>query len=411
MIKWIRGPGAVLGFGAWCVVSSALAQESPDALAQLIEASLREHPSLAAARAERDAARATAEAAAQPLYNPSLELDGERTDVDSYFAGISQTLDVYGRGAARRSAGEIAAQASDADYAAAVDDALGSMLRTLAEMHTAQALAGLAKERVALLERSRSVAEQRFSSGDIGQAELDLVEMEFAEAQAAAATAELDAASALGALRAATGVDRDTWPPLPAAAFDAAGDATANSPATLRAARLRADVARGNVKVTQLERRPEPTVGVRVGKDDEETLVGLSLSMPLPLRNSLRAEVRAAAQTALAEEERWRDAERQQALRREQAQTQLQAARSAWSVWQHAGARRIDERLALLERLWRSGELTTGDYLIQSHRYIESQETGVSLRGRVWQAWIDWLAASARLTDLLPPKPSAATQN
>ena len=403
MKRWMRGIGVVLGMVALGGPGHSIAQTPgiEGELAGLLDAMLRQHPLLNAARAEWESARAQAEAAAQPVYNPTLELDSERTDIDMVSVGVSQTLDWHGRGASRRDAEALALRAAEAEFAAAANDATVATLRALAQFHTAQAQAQSATARVAIIKRSFTTAERRFAAGDIGQVELDLVQMELAEAEANTATAALDAEAARGQLRIVTGLDRATWPLLPEAVIGVSSAATSFVPPALRATRLRAEAARSRIKVAERQRRADPTIGLRVGQEESETLIGVNISLPLNLRNPLRAEVRVAAQNALAAEERARSAELEHTLRRQKVEQQLLAARTAWQRWQQSSDRRTDERLSRLERLWRSGELSTGDYVMQIQRYIDSQETGFVMRGRVWQAWIDWLAVSAQLEPIV----------
>ena len=45
------------------------------------------------------------------------------------------------------------------------------------------------------------------------------------------------------------------------------------------------------VQLSVRKKKPDPTIGFRIGKEDSETLTGLSFSVPLFVRNSFSAEV------------------------------------------------------------------------------------------------------------------------
>src|SRR5699024_923331 len=62
--------------------SPTVATTVPNALQTAMRQVWEVSPQVQAARAELDAARARAQAAAQPLYNPSLDLSAENADVN-----------------------------------------------------------------------------------------------------------------------------------------------------------------------------------------------------------------------------------------------------------------------------------------------------------------------------------------
>ncbi len=51
----------------------------------------------------------------------------------------------------------------------------------------------------------------------------------------------------------------------------------------------------------------------------------------------------------------------------------------------------------LIERLWKAGEISATDYLVQLKQRLDSQIAGVELQSRTWQAWVDWLKASGTI--------------
>jgi cobalt-zinc-cadmium efflux system outer membrane protein len=169
----------------------------------------------------------------------------------------------------------------------------------------------------------------------------------------------------------------------------------------LQAALARVATARASVRLSLREKRPDPTLGIRAGKEDSDTLTGITLSVPLFVRNTYSAEV-AAANAGLLR------AEQQAASLRQQARAGLIAAaqvyrnaRRAWTTWEAAGAPRLSQRTELLDRLWRAGELNTTDYLVQLKQALETEVSATEQHGRLWRAWADWLAASGRIAQWL----------
>ena len=54
-------------------------------------------------------------------------------------------------------------------------------------------------------------------------------------------------------------------------------------------------------------------------------------------------------------------------------------------------------RANLLEKLWREGELSTADYLLQLKQTLDTQLAGAELEARLWRSYADYLAATGQL--------------
>ena len=90
-----------------CAVCSPLALAAPNDLADAVRAAWLAHPGATATEQTLIAARARAEAAGRPLYNPELEfaVDDEGDDRTTT-AGVGLTLDLFGKRRARAAAGD-----------------------------------------------------------------------------------------------------------------------------------------------------------------------------------------------------------------------------------------------------------------------------------------------------------------
>ena len=69
------------------------------------------------------------------------------------------------------------------------------------------------------------------------------------------------------------------------------------------------------VELSVREKKPDPTFGFRIGKEDSDTLTGLTFSVPLFVRNTFSAEVDV-ANASLIQAERTAANVRRQARRR-----------------------------------------------------------------------------------------------
>ena len=407
---------------------------APAPLREAVQAVWQASPEVAAARAGRDAAQARARAAARPLYNPELQLEVENADVDRRVAGVGLTLDLSGKRRARAAQGEAVAQVGEAAYALARRDVAARWLKAWVAQAQAAHQVELGRQRVELMRRFDVLAAERLRVGDVSSPERDLAALALGEAQMqqvalvgqeASARAELVAiagpASSFprgqesGDFGPATpkapdpGLRRSDEPvALPAGLpppADSVVPAEIDVLPELAQARAEQQAAAAGVHVARRARLPDPTVSLTGGEvrsgSRHDRVIGLNVSIPLPLLNSGSAEVAA----ALAEEDaagaRRRASEFAQRAGREEARVRYAALREAADAFRRGRAGAFAERTALLEKLWRAGEIGTGDYLMQLKQSLDTALSGQELQARAWQAWFDHLVAAGRLNDWL----------
>jgi cobalt-zinc-cadmium efflux system outer membrane protein len=369
------------------------------ALSGWIDKVLSQNPELQAAQAAVDAAGGRLRAADQPLFNPELEFEHESSDIDTTTGGISQTIDWAGKREARTGVAQAGQVAAVAELRARRQALAAELLRALADWQSAEAIARLSKQQSELMARFARLAEQRRQAGDLDQVELDLAHLASADAAFQQSNAQGNLIRARQAVMALTGNEQAHWPALTGTLpgldpeqMDV--DRLLADLPTLQAALARVAVARAAVQVNLREKRPDPTIGIRAGKEDSDTLTGITLSVPLFVRNTFSAEVDVTNAELI-------QAEREAASLHRQARADLVSAaevyrnaQDAWKSWKASGAPRLSQRTELLDRLWRAGELNTTDYLVQLKQALETEVSATEQHARMWQAWADWLAAS-----------------
>jgi cobalt-zinc-cadmium efflux system outer membrane protein len=75
------------------------------------------------------------------------------------------------------------------------------------------------------------------------------------------------------------------------------------------------------------------------------------------------------------------------------------ALREASASFDSSRAAAFTDRTGMLERLWKAGELSSSDYLVQLRQSLGTALSGLQLQNDTWEAWIDFLGASGRLLD------------
>ena len=399
---------------ALCASSLAVAaQESaPPVVVTALQEVWARNPAVQSAEAKLAAAQAQADAAGRPLYNPELELNVENADVDTRSVGLSQQVDWSGKRGARTRVASAEVRAAEAERDEARQRAALDWLRGYAAFQVAREQVALGQERVDLLAKFAELAERRLKVGDIPSLERDLAELALQEARAQQAELLADQAKALQLLVSAGGRARGL-PDLPRTAPPEAqppgADQLADLP-SLRRAQAQIEVADARIGVAERERRADPTFALTTGRVTDgaanDRLVGVSVRIPLFVRNGFRAEVVSARASADAAEAALRDAQLRAAAEAEQAQTGYEALRAAWLAGQGSRAASAAERADLLQRLWEAGEISTADYLVQLKQSLDTELAATGLRARVWQAWADWLAASNGLARWMGTQPT-----
>ncbi len=391
--------------------TGVMAETSPDHSLSVVFDWLNRHladnPQLGAARAATAAARGQREAADQPLFNPEIEFELERTGTDTVATGISQTLDWSRQREARTSVADARLQLSRAEFDAERQRLAVALLKALIDWNTATDIRRIRDRQIELMETFVDIAERRHQAGDLGQLDLNLAWLAASAARFQQSAAHQQQARARQALATLTGMGSGTPPELPEqlpVAERDDQDRLAQLPA-IRAARARIDAARAGVQLQQRRRRPDPSIGIRLGKEGSDTLTGLRLSLPLFVRNRYRAEVDVATSQLLQARRQANNLERTLQAQWRASRLIYEQARSAWIDWRDNSAVRLDQHSRLLDRLWQAGELKTTDYLVQLKQALETETSAIEQRGRAWSAWADYLAASGAIERWLRPLP------
>lgn len=374
------------------------------------------HPSVLAAQSAVDAAGFQLIAADKALYNPELELDAETAETDSASIGFSQKID-WGdtRGAKTERAG-FQREAAQFSFESTRRNIAADFLTSLSGYHTTFALKDLAKQGNTLMQRSAKLAKRRFDAGDLGKVEVDLANLSYAQARFKFADAVSQHARATQNLIALTGsvstgnlnsesINPD-WPnllfvfPDPKAQLQEI-DSTVQQLPQMREITSRVKSAQAQVKVQAGQRVANPTVSFRAGKEEQDALFGLSLSVPLQIRNNFKAEVNTANAEMIQAERESIAAYRKLKSRLEISIVSYELSRKAWLTWQQSGADTLSKQITLLERLWKAGELNTTNYLIQLTQTLETKASAIEQRGRMWTDWSEWLIASGNIENWL----------
>lgn len=380
---------------------------APLPLRAALAAAWRAHPAQRAVEARLAASRARLRAAERPLHNPELEIardDGGTETTTS--VGLRMALDIADKRGARRDIAGARVALADAEARLQQREFVRAWLVGWADTRAARERVAAGHQRLALTTRFAELAARQFDAGDISGLERDLALLARDEAGAEQAGLLAEQAEAEARFRSVGGQ------PEAVDAIDASPDDLPSPTAIdsdLRAlpdwqvAQAAATIAEREVVGARRDRIADPVLGAYGGRKrydpggPDDTVFGVTVTMPLFVRNPYRAEVMAAeaeADAARAEQERVRlalEADRRRAV------DSYAAARTAWTGWRGSRGTDVSRRTELLERLWREGELSTADTLQQLKQGLDTRLAGAELQARLWRTWTNYLAATGRL--------------
>jgi len=361
----------------------------------------QENPAIQASESALEAARSRKIAADKPIYNPEIGADLEKATADTFSIGINQTVDWGNKRNASTGIADAEIQLAQAELSSQRLSISAEILNALTNLQAIRAMQNLAQQRVDLMQELLKNTEKRQQAGDVGLQDAALARVALSEAKIQFANAAATQAKYVTQLQVATALFVKQWPSLQQAPPSLAALSNVEKylqqlPA-IRALKAELIAAKSNVNLSKAQRKADPSFGVRGGTEDGQALVGVSFSIPLMLRNSYRAEVEVANQEALQIEHMMRYAILRAEAHLKGSHQRYQLTYDAWQSWQANGLNSLKEQMDLIKTIWKSGEMSTSDYLIQAKQNVDAQQTAVRLSAQMWEAWIEWLVASGQI--------------
>jgi len=384
-------------------------ESAPVEMKRFVQQVIANHPRSIAAQAKLDSVKADLNAAGQAIYNPELELDTEKTDIRTSTIGLSQTIDWGDQRGAKKQIANYQLEGAQARYQQERQQLIRDLLLTLSDYQNKTRQAELSYQRLTLMKDFYSLARQKHSAGDINQVELDLAQLAYNETMLENAKVLAEQVNAEQAFIALMGeIPGINLSQLPAIAIDfpdvavpADVDSFLLALPQMRIVRANVAASKQTIALRESESSADPTIAIRGGKEDKESLAGLTITIPLNIRNSYRAEIDAARSEYLQSEQLAQQSYRNLKSEIVSKTRQYQLTQQAWRQWVSAGEVSVERQLKLLKRLWQAGDLSTTDYLVQIKQNLDTQSAGIELQSTVWSSWLNWLDVTAQIESWL----------
>ncbi|GAC19506.1 TolC family protein [Paraglaciecola arctica] len=357
---------------------------------------VNKHPDIIAAKEEMNAVFSNAEGNKQPLYNPELETGYEREgDGNNYSIGVSQTIDWWDKRETKEQQANFSLTQASKHFDFLVQEKTAQALQALVTWQAAKKQAVIAQEQEKQLETLLDLVKERQKAGDLGQVDAELTFLSLSQMLNVTAKAQVQLKQA----EAQTKELLRDWTPnkevLPAQGLTITNIQI--SPQWLEqhplvlAAKAQWQITKSEAQLALLETKADPTIGMNIGKNQRENVLGVTFSMPLNIRNNFSAQARAANQQALAAEANFRSVMRKQQFAIQSSTDTLVTYQKSYQRWQQLMGGRGKRSGDLLQKQWQSGDVSTTEYLLALQQRAEGLNAGIELQSQFQLNQINWL--------------------
>lgn len=365
-------------------------QRSVDAIVKEV---LARNPEITFYEAEIAAAKAGRSVAGR-LSNPELNMDVGRNRVSSsnsksegiaYSASLAQPIEWPGRLGLRKAIANRDIQLAELGLER-FKFHLASKVRVLAYTLAAhQDVSTAANEVADRYNDLKDVMVQREPAGIAPQLEVKTIEAAAVVAQSKAAKADIEVQKALLELNQLMGIRADnalivtrspfTLADLPSSEALLTNAAENNYELRIRRAELEQQGFK--VELAKNERYPTFTVGPFISQeraDEKQTVVGLSLSVPLPIWNSGAANVTTAQARQIQAEATLNAAQREMEKQVMESVLLFKSHQKRLNLWKADGIAKFSEAAGLADRHYRLGAVPLTTYVELQDKYLEAVE-------------------------------------
>jgi len=369
-------------------------------------------PEVQAQIARQQQAELAIAAADRAVYNPELGLNYQNSETDTYTVGLSQTLD-WGdkRGVATRLA-QLEAQILLADIRLERSQMLAERLLALAEQAQGQKALTFAEQQLRFTQAQLNIAEQRFAAGDLSDVELQLLKLELASNTADYALAEQAALVADGKVIELLGgnnlIFREFIPEI--SQFASMVSPKTELPA-LTNAHQQVLLAKANALKVKADTAADPTINLGLEREGTDNKLGIGVAIPLQVRNNY-SELQSVADKGIAiAEQNYLARERVLTAKQAQFNNALPRLLARYQDWRERVEASGSKAAKSLSELWRSGDVSTSEYLQSRRQLAASYLVGLNLETAIYQSWLTWMGDSGQLLPFIDTFPSTSTTN
>ncbi|MEW6990024.1 TolC family protein [Colwelliaceae bacterium 6441] len=398
-----KNTGVVLSLGVLvCFSYSAVAKENSQTW---LDAQINKDPEVVKAKALLQATNHQAKSLTQAVYNPDFEASYEKEgDFDNFSIGLSQTIDVWDKQSINKTIGEIDLYGRQQQLLSLLESKKAKAISTLINWYSAKESVHIAIEREKQLQTLLDIVEEKRSAGILGPLDAELVYLnlsqvlnEIAQYQIGLTNAEVKIQELLPdwisekpyliprKLGISTYSINTEW-------IDKHPD--------VQVAKAEWHVQQEQAKLSSIEYKANPTVGLSAGQNGEENTLGLTFSMPLNIRNNYSDSIKAAHSEANAAEANFRAIYRKQTFEAKANYESVVTIKKYYQQWQRLISGRVENSAKLLKKRWEAGDMNTSDYMLALNQRSEGLQAGIQLEKQFKLAEIEFLLSIGQISKL-----------
>lgn len=366
-----------------------------------LQQQIRQHPDIIAAKAALNAQLSLAQGSEKRLYNPELTSEFEQEGSNENFRlGINQTFDWWDKRSVRIKQAGYDRLAAEQSYKSLLQKKTAEALLALAKWQSVNSMAELARSQESQLNTLIKLVQARQASGDLSQIDAELAFLSLSQKLNTTAKAQAELKQVESDLRQLLPEWTVSSPVIPETLWQLTNENASINLARhpdILVAQARWQGLKQAAAIAQLETKVDPTFGINAGKSANENVLALSVSLPLNINNDYSSEARAANQNAASAEASYRSVRRKLEFSLSASKDVFLEYQQRYQRWLVLMEGRAERSSRLLGTQWRSGDLSTSEYLLALQQRSEGLAAGIELRSAYQAAKIDWLLQTGEL--------------
>jgi outer membrane protein TolC len=340
-------------------------------------------------------------ASQQALFNPELGAFYVDKDDEEYGMMVSQTIDWFDKRSANAQLGQVDYDLVMLDKLLQIEEKLSDALNAFIEYSMSKKLLDVSKNQEKLLTKLSTDLRLREAAGDVGQIDAEMAYLSLSQNLQQISLTEIRFRKAQANLQQSLNSKDLSYNPKSSIWVNevAATEVDSNITSGLRVqmAQKQLEQSLSQSKIAQLNKKVNPTIGLGAGRDGDENTVLFELSIPLNVRNTFSAEYSAALHKVNQTELELKEQQRLLKNDIEQSLNNYQALKTRVMTWEKLTGTRLKNTQKLLNKQWKSGDISTSDYLFALRQRTDTLIASIELNGEMHKAWVEWLLASSQV--------------
>jgi len=340
----------------------------------------------------------------QSVYNPELGAFYTDKDDDEYGMMVSQTIDWFDKRSANSQLGQNNYDLVLLENHLKIETSLSQALLAYIEFSMSKQLLDISQQQEALLTKLSADLKRREAAGDVGQTDAEMAYLSLSQNLQQISLTEIRYRRASAQITQSIGSSVVVHPKSSIWFNHIDGNEVSkylDNGYKILYAQKQLDESVSQSKIALLNKKVNPTIGLGAGRDGDENTILFEISVPLNVRNTFSSEYSAALHKVNQIEFELQEEQRLVKNDIEQSFNNYTQLKTRVVSWQKLTENRLKQSEKLLKRQWKSGDISTSDYLFALRQRTDALIANIELKGEMQKAWVEWLLASSQVNSWL----------